>query len=474
MPVIKTATQKASLFSALGTLADEISGIGKQASAAPRIKTAGPVPADPGGYQGPSSHPSTGIDNDVQNAEEGFRSSENTTDIKEDQGAPSVDSTPEATEGGGDADADQLQIGTDKSSTGNDPSVEDDYKDTKDDPGTSHPAKADNGGEKYASVSLRDGIAKSAALGDSILADLANGFGNKLTAGIKKAATAAAAPAKPAAAPAAPTSPLAKAAATVAAAKGKPEELAGYELAEVLGVTKAAAFASVQASVEQTIRDAQIDADLFGSYFTTRMKMAAGEISDEASSGEDHSAAGDAGSGKSDAGAPPADMGGGPGPDLAALAGGGGAPPGGDPMAGGPPPGAGGDPAGGGAGGPSPDAALQELAMALQELGIPLDQLAAAGAAGGGAGGPPPGAGGPPPGAGGPPGAPPMDPTALAGGAPPMGDPAGGAPSGMKLASAVRGFMRSGKFQIKAAAPGTPERKLRDEMKTYVLELVGA
>ncbi len=42
----------------------------------------------------------------------------------------------------------------------------------------------------------------------------------------------------------------------------------------------------------------------------------------------------------------------------------------------------------------------------------------------------------------------------------------------MKLAAAVKDFMRSGKFQFKAAA--TPrERQLRDEMKQIVLEMVG-
>ncbi len=184
MAVITVPTQKATLFSALNALASEIDGIEKQSSAQ-LVKRAGPVPSDPGGYQGPTTHPVKDIDNDVQDATEGARSAENTADVKADIKAPSVDSTPDATEGGGDADADQLNIGMTQSSTGNDPSVEDAYKDKKDDPGTTMPAKADNGGEKYASVSFRDGMAKSAQYGNAILADLANGFGAALIKGAK-------------------------------------------------------------------------------------------------------------------------------------------------------------------------------------------------------------------------------------------------------------------------------------------------
>jgi len=51
------ARMQRSLFAQLNALAEEISG-GAEKSAA-QTKVAGPTPADPGGYQGASSHPST-------------------------------------------------------------------------------------------------------------------------------------------------------------------------------------------------------------------------------------------------------------------------------------------------------------------------------------------------------------------------------------------------------------------------------
>jgi hypothetical protein len=50
-------------------------------------------------------------------------------------------------------------------------------------------------------------------------------------------------------------------------------------------------------------------------------------------------------------------------------------------------------------------------------------------------------------------------------------DPMGGMTEGMKLASAAKAFMRSGKYQLKEAAAGSPERILRDRMKGHILEL---
>lgn len=43
---------------------------------------------------------------------------------------------------------------------------------------------------------------------------------------------------------------------------------------------------------------------------------------------------------------------------------------------------------------------------------------------------------------------------------------------GMKLASVAKAFMASGKYQVKEAAAGTPERALRDEMKEYIRDIV--
>lgn len=487
----KTASARRDLFSALESVAADISRE-KSAAAGQRTKVAGPTPPDPGGYAGKSSHPSASIDNNVQGANTGERASENSSDVKAEVGAPSVDSTAEATnkDGSGDQDKQQLNIGTEQSATGEDPSTEDDYKGTKDDPGTSHPAKTEDG-EKYGSVKFAEAKTRANTLANSILADLANGFGSQLLGGVKVAgAKPAAAPAKPAtkAAASAGVTPglLNKAASAV---QGNPAAQAGYELAAILGVEKSAAEAAVAASIEATINDAQLDATLFGNYFSNYQKRAAArpKTAGDDEGGEDHSSAGDsasgAGGGEGSAAPPPSDAGGdmgggelaggGGGDSLGDLLGGGSDPGG---MMGGAPPDAGGM-GGDMGGGVSKQQALEQLVSALMELGIPIDQLAAAGGEGGA---PPPGAGGPP-GMGAPPpgmGAPPPG-GDLTGGAPPPPSPAGlggggGDPmsEGMKLASAARAFQRSGQFRFKEAADGSRERQLRDEMKAYVIDLI--
>ena len=106
-------------------------------------------------------------------------------------------------------------------------------------------------------------------------------------------------------------------------------------------MTKQAAMDGVKATIAQTISDAETDAALFGSYFSTfRNKQAA--MPPDAEGGEDHGNPNDASSGASESGESPA---------------GGGAPPA-DPGAGGAPPDMGGAPPMGEAtppmGGPSP------------------------------------------------------------------------------------------------------------------------
>ncbi len=426
-----------SLLARLDSLSNEITAQ-KNAAAVGRIKAAEPVPADPGGYQGGSEHPTVHADNGVQKPTEGERSSENEADVKKEQGAPSVNSAPDATNEGRQDQA-QLNIGTKATAVGEDPAVEDDFKGTKDDHaeggmgGTSHPATTEDG-KKYGAASFREAHIKAAGLADQILADLANGFGDRLPtqpAGTKTAAAAAPAPA-----------------AVVEAAQ------AGYELASMLGLSKEAAQTGVEDCLAQTIHDAVTQADLVAGYYS---KMAA---DDGLHKGEDHSAPEDSASGSEPAGgggggAPPAAGGGAP-VGMEALLGGGAGGGGGAPPPGGPPPGGGGEPGLEGQP-PTSDEALQELAMALQELGIDLDQLAAVGggAAGGAAGGAPPMGGAP-------------------AGMPPASDPAagGGPPAdGPKLAQAVRDFKRSGKFEIKEARTKRA-RQLRDLMKSHLLELV--
>jgi len=480
----KTAsTQKGTLFNALTSLADEI---GTEKTAAAQEKSAAPTPSDPGGYDGASSHPTTGIDNRGQGASEGARSSENATDVKADQPV-GVDQTAEATAGSDVQDGQQLNIGTQQSATGEDSSVENDYKGTKDDPGTSHPAKTEDG-EKYSSAKVAQAYA--IPLANSILADLANGYGSQL----KTASNVEPVPQPVAPAPAAEETPTEPAPTEEKSASVDPELLkaasvatepepaiAGYELATSMGLEKAAAFEGVRECVSGTIKDAHLDADLFGSYYTAfadnMHKQAMGEDPmGGAEDGEEHGAPPE---GAPPEGAPPE----GGGEDLGGLGdllgggGGGGEPPmGEDPM--------GGDPMGGGemGGGPSEEEAIMQLAAALDELGIPLEALA--GAAGGEMGGDPMGGGMPPEGMGAPPemgGAPPE-----MGGAPPEGMPPGaGGPPGMEVAAAAREelqkvagvlkrFKQSGKYQFTPAAVNTPQRALRDTMRGYVAELVQA
>lgn len=439
------STQKKSLFQALNSLADEYRREEKEAGArivaAVTKKADGPTPSDPG-----SAHPSASVDNGCQTVSTGAHAAENSADIKEQQGPASVESTSEA-KPGDDKDR-SLNLGMQASLVGDDPKTEDNYKSDKDDPGTSSPAKVDDG-KKYASCTFKEAASKAAELGNAILADLFNGFDAKSAPATKTAAAVAAA------ATAAPA-PLAQ----------------GYELAGMLGLSKEAAEAHVSESAEATIRDALLEAQLVGEYFKS--------ASDEAAEGEDHSSpAGKPEDGGSGAGE-------GEGSGDASTASGGGAPGGdaggasADPMAGlgggGPPPGAG---AGGAPGGMSQEQALQELVMAMQELGITPEMLeqASAGAMGGapgGGGGMPPGGGADPAMGGGDPlamgaagGG--MPPGGAGGGMPPGGD-AGGMPSGVKLAHAARKFMRSGKFEFKAAA-SKQARELRNRMKQHLLEI---
>ena len=468
-------TQKQSLFGALNTLAQEI---GNEKTAAALVKAGdGPTPSDPGGYQGSSTHPTAKVDNNVQTASEGSRSAENKTDVKEDQGAPGVDSTSEATPGQDEQDSVQLNIGTQQSATGEDSATENDYKSDKDDPGTSHPAKTTDG-EKYGSFTFKEARDRSLSLSNEILADLANGFGGQFQAPPKQAAAvqppqqaAAVAPVQPAAPEQTLDAPLvermAKAADAIAAGASTngvdAQVAAGYELATALGVEKQAAQEAVAATIEGTINDAHIDADLVGSFVTTFHKRAMGEMpmDPEAEGGEDHSMPGDEESGAGGmAGLGGEELGGG---GLEGLGGGGGLG------------GLGGEPGlegGGGLGGePGEEEAMQELVAALEELGIPLEELAAAEAGGGGGlegGGLEGGLGGPPEGG---LGLPPEG--AGLEGLPPEGPPMEVAASHMKLAGAIHQYKRAGNYQIGRPARTKRARHIRDVMKGHLQEVMG-
>lgn len=455
------ARMQRSLFAQLNALADEISQSAVKAAAE---KSAGPTPADPGTYVGSSSHPTASVDNNVQNAEEGERAREYETDIKKQQGALAVDNTPELSQEGR-QDEVQLNIGTNAKATGEDPSAEKDYKGTKDDPGTSHPAKT-NDGEKYSSVSFKEARDIAGNLGNDILANLINFGTSQLSKeaempaflkakieGKKEEAGESKSEAN--------ESPAKEKAEHSGELKGNQHKLdvdndgkiegsdlkalregkaaafkAGYELAAHLGMDKAAAEASVREVCANTIREADEMADLLIGFLST--KAAGADPTDEAAEGEDHSEAGDAESG---AGAAPAGL---------------------EAMMGGEDPAAAMDPAAAGdmaGAAPSEDEAMQELAMALEELGIPPEALLQALQSGGG--GDHASAMG-------------ADPAAAMGGAMPAEAPKMAAAQANDLNAighAVVNFKRAGKFQIKEARTKR-SRQLRDMMKQHVLELV--
>jgi hypothetical protein len=425
-----------SLFAQLNALAEEISQSAVKTAAE---KQAGPTPSDPGGYQGASSHPTTSVDNNVQKAEEGARASEYETDIKKQQGALAVDNTPEMSQEGRQNEV-QLNINTNAKPTGEDPAVEKDYKGTKDDPGTAHPAKT-NDGEKYSSVSFKEARNHCGALGNDILANLINFGTNKLTKQSEMPAALAEALHEK------KESPAEEKAEHKGELKGDQHKLdvdndgkiegsdlkdlregkeaafkAGYELAAKLGIEKAAAEASVREVCANTLREADEMADLFIGFVSG--KQAAADPMEEAAEGEDHSAPGDAASGAA------------PGGDLGAMMGAGG-------EGAAPAPEAAGLDAGGA---PSEDEAVQELAMALEELGIPPEALIDALSQGGAEGAVAPG-----------------------GEAPKM------ASAKMQeidaIGRAVINFKRAGKFQVKEARTKR-SRELRDFMKQHVIELV--
>ena len=168
-------------------------------------KLAAEANTEAGSVGGATEHPVKDVDDHTDPATEGFRSKENDEDVKKDEGPPSVDNQPIASpektaegksEGGaagdpvqspGSASDDQIQIGTVKEPTGDDPSVEtSSVKAEKDDAGgpggpTAHPANTENSaldGLKYAEAELEEmpleELAKVASgINNAILAELA-------------------------------------------------------------------------------------------------------------------------------------------------------------------------------------------------------------------------------------------------------------------------------------------------------------
>lgn len=397
----------AALFKKLELLVEEIGSNNKTASALSEPDGNGATGSD-------SQHPSKSMDDGLVPATTGSLAAEKSKEVK-DLGPGSIDA---ATAPAADkpAESREANVGLTVSGVGNDSATEDGYVDKLKEPGvgTSTGAKFDDG-HKYAAA---DFMKLSSDRRNTHLTNLANDLLADIVTTSQKQASS------PASGTRAETEAL--------AAELVKEAQAGYELAAAIGMEKMSNDQRVAATLHQTVCDAVFDADLVGAWFKQAAEMGP------------------------EAGLPPGE---GLPPELSA-----GGPPGaglppGDPEgAGGPPPeavdqalgeataGGGGQPAG-----PSKDEVMQELLMAMQEMGITPEELMQVAAAGG----PPPGAGGPPP--------------------EPDGDemPEGEqkAANAKKIASAVREYQRSGKFEFKTAC-SPRQRSIRDHMKQVLGELV--
>lgn len=396
----------------------------KQASA----KTGAEAHTEAGGYAGETTHPVKNVDDRTEPAHEGARSSENSSDVKEDQGKPGVDSTTPGTPGG--QDSVQMNVGLQSSATGEDSSVEtDSVKGGKDDPGSSHPARTDNDsldGQKYSSHArhVLNLIKQAQLVGTDLVAQIAVDADSEMQkqAWLAKQSMAGA------------PAPAAQKVASAEAAE------AGSELADsMLGVTKQAQDAVVINSLQETLKvafdAAEKTAIYLDAYFTEKMageleEPPAEEGGEEAGGGAPPEAAAGPPMGGGEPGA-----GGGEDDQLLDLLSGGQQMGGGEAMGGMAGPGG----AGGGGGGGEMD--TQALMQLLSQLPPEMLEaaLAQASAGGGGAGGMPPGAGGPPPG----------------------GDP---------MAAAGPPKMGSAKWQPKTAAEAQQFR----ELLKYVNELKGS
>lgn len=291
---------------------------------------------EPGSQGGSTSHPSKDIDDGTFPATEGSRSSENSSDVKKTITNGGVDSSSDDFPSQEDQ---QFNVGITSTSTGEDPSNEDDYKSDKEDPGTSHPAKT-NDGEKYSSASFSKLRKMAESKANDILSDLAYSVkeASNLVQGYSEGNTS----------PSQYTEQEKYAAAGYSAASLQE----GYTQDDVLR-----AHEGISSSVESTIADGIEKAAMVGSYLAEFYKAAEGEAPGEGVEGGEGAA-------------PEEESAEGAGMDVdpAML----------DTMAGGEEEGSG-----------NPDDAAQELLMALQEQGIEPEQLLEMIQAQGGEGGAP-------------------------------------------------------------------------------------
>jgi len=385
----------------------------KQAS----VKKRAAANTEPGSQGGDTSHPSKDVDDNTQPATEGKRSQENTSDVKKTIFNGGVDAAGDSSPSQEDQ---QFDVGITSASTGEDPASEDDYKSDKEDPGTSHPAKT-NDGEKYGSMSFGE-LRKLAS-------NKANDMLSDITLNMKQAAGSKPMPdfiqkkideKKGKKAPAADCDKMAAAGAAAASLTADQQDEFSKQARE-----------AVAGSIEQTIADGLEKAAMVGSYLQAFYKAAEGEAAapeeeegEESAPPEEGGAEGGAESGMEvDPGM------------MAQMAGEGG---------------------GEGGGGASPDDAAQELLMALQEQGIDPAELLAM-IQQGGAGG-----------AGGDPGA---------GGMPPEAAKMASAQASVErdLANLIKyaqSYRKAGKFRF-SEAKTAQQRNLRDQIKLCVRDIIG-
>ncbi|MDD5658170.1 MAG: hypothetical protein PHF00_13045 [Elusimicrobia bacterium] len=231
--------------------------------ASARRKTA-EANTEAGGYQGNSTHPSTQVEDRTDDAQEGSRSQENTSDVKDQEGAISVDSTSTSINQG--QDEAQMNLGTQQSATGEDPSVEtESAKGGKEDGGTrdgktTHPARTDNDsldGGKYATAQrVLQGIKEAQELGVRLVSRIANEAHGAVQAQAAKMACNASCGAKGGKPQTkekeAPKPPFPDKAAETAAA-----DTAGYTLASAVQLDKEAAEAALVADLAYTYQEAR-------------------------------------------------------------------------------------------------------------------------------------------------------------------------------------------------------------------------
>jgi hypothetical protein len=273
-----------SLISRINSLLGEVGGNTKSAS---EMGMSGQGTKDPGGYSGPSTHPSARNATHTEPAPLGSRAKENESDVKEDHPGGGVDNV--SPNSGGTQDDKQYSIGTKQTATGEDPSVEDNYKGTKEDPGTTHPANAEEVGDKYASMQIRPLLKLAFDKMNGVLADIANGNHIAYYNGVIQKQAAAQNPQAPRQTLPAPNG-TANGAATLAAT-------AGYELADHAIKQAAAEKEAAQKVVARLIREAEEDADFVGDYHTKYAKHRGGQFKRAmdpaaATDGEDHAMAG--------------------------------------------------------------------------------------------------------------------------------------------------------------------------------------